>query len=407
MKEKVILDADIIADFYKDNRTGIFRVAFELFKRLGSSKEIDLYYSHFSLLNLETTTKEVDDFFQDNSIEIKGVNKRLRRQFLPLRKEKLFKKIYRKLNIFNFKNVYDENAIKSSQVFHSFYYPLNDRVKKYPNLKTIVTIHDLIPVLFPELHFTSEFIEKIIQSVGDTGYVICVSQNTKNDLLKYAPHISPDRVFVSLLAASPETFYVCKNVEKFNAIQTKYKIPEKYFLCLGTLEPRKNVDHIIRSFLKMIKENNVNDLSLVLVGSAGWDYNKIFQEYENAEELKDKIIITGRVADDELASLYSNAHSFYYMSLYEGFGLPPLEAMQCGLATVTSNTSSLPEVVGDAGITLDPKDENGLVQTMRDLYYDENLRQDYARKGLERSQQFSWEKCANEHIEIYKKVSNR
>lgn len=404
MKTKVILDADIIADFYKDNRTGIFRVAFELFKKLGNSKEIELHYSHFSLLNLETTTEEVNQFFGDNSIQIKGVNKRVRRKFLPLRKEKLFKKFYKKLGIFNFKNIYDEKMIRSSQVFHSFYYPINDRVKKYPNLKTIVTIHDLIPILFPELHFTSEFIERIIQSVGDNGYVICVSENTKKDLLAYAPQINPDRVFVCLLAASPEIFYVCRDSEKFKKIQSKYKIPEKYFLCVGTLEPRKNVDHIIRSFLTMIKENNVNDLSLVLVGSAGWDYNKIFQEYENAEELKDKIIITGRVADEELASLYSNAHSFYYMSLYEGFGLPPLEAMQCGLATVTSNTSSLPEVVGEAGITLDPGDEKSLVKTMKALYDDEELCQHYARKGLERSQQFSWKKCAKEHVEIYNKV---
>ncbi|WP_300685012.1 glycosyltransferase family 1 protein [Chryseobacterium sp.] len=406
MKAKVILDADIIADFYKDNRTGIFRVALELFKRLGKNKEIDVYYSHFSLFNLETTTQEVDDFFQDNAIEIKGSNQRIRRSFLPFRKEKLFKKLYTKFKIFNFKNIDDEKLIESAKVFHSFYYPVHDKVKKYPNLKKIVTIHDLIPILFPELHFTSELIEKIIQSVGDTGYVICVSQNTKKDLLHYAPHINSDRVFVCLLAASPEVFYVCSDVEKFKIIQTKYKIPQKYFLCLGTLEPRKNVDHIIRSFLRMIKENTVNDLSLVLVGSMGWDYEKIFHEYENAEELKAKIVITGRVADDELASLYSNAHSFYYMSLYEGFGLPPLEAMQCGLATVTSNTSSLPEVVGDAGIALDPKDEKALVQTMKELYHDEDLRKHYAHKGLERSKQFSWEKCAKEHVKIYQKIIN-
>ena len=158
--------------------------------------------------------------------------------------------------------------------------------------------------------------------------------------------------------------------------------------------------------LKMVKENEVYELSLVLVGSMGWDYDKIFKEYENAHEFKDKIIITGRVPDEELASLYSNAHSFYYMSLYEGFGLPPLEAMQCGLATVTSNTSSLPEVVGDAGIMLDPTDETALIQTMKELYYDEELRKSYANKGLERSKNFSWEKCVKEHIEIYKRIVN-
>ena len=406
MKMKVILDADVMADFYRDNRTGIFRVAFELFKRLSNSKEIELYYSHLSLFNLDTTTEELNLFFYQNSIQIKGSNERLKRKFLPFRKEKLFKKIYEKLGIFNYKNNYKEEVFRFSQIFHSFYYPINKKINSYSNLKKIVTVHDLIPILFPNLHFTSSLVENVIKSVENDGYVICVSENTKRDLLTYAPHIKPDRVFVSLLAASPEIFYVCKDKSAFEVIQKKYKLPEKYFLCLGTLEPRKNVDHIIRSFLKMVKENEVYDLSLVLVGSMGWDYDKIFKEYENAHEFKDKIIITGRVPDEELASLYSNAHSFYYMSLYEGFGLPPLEAMQCGLATVTSNTSSLPEVVGDSGIMLDPTDETALIQTMKELYYDEELRKSYANKGLERSKNFSWEKCVKEHIEIYKRIVN-
>lgn len=142
------------------------------------------------------------------------------------------------------------------------------------------------------------------------------------------------------------------------------------------------------------------------MGAKGWDYDKIFNEYNNAQELKDKIIITGRVPDEDLASLYSHAHSFYYMSFYEGFGLPPLEAMQCGVATVTSNTSSLPEVVGDAGIMLSPDDDDALSQTMLNLYANENLRREYSEKGLKRSKLFSWKKSADELAVIYKKISN-
>lgn len=126
MKMKVILDADVMADFYRDNRTGIFRVAFELFKRLSNSKEIELYYSHLSLFNLDTTTEELNLFFYQNSIQIKGSNERLKRKFLPFRKEKLFKKIYEKLGIFNYKNNYKEEVFRFSQIFHSFYYPINN-----------------------------------------------------------------------------------------------------------------------------------------------------------------------------------------------------------------------------------------------------------------------------------------
>ncbi len=402
---KVILDADVIADFYKDNRTGIFRVTYELFRQLSKNDAIETLYAHLSLFNHQTSTKELDDFFSKNAIKINGANHRGKRKFLPLRKEKLFKFLYQKLGVSEFKNTFYKNVFEEADIFHSFYYPINQEVKKYSNLKRVVTIHDLIPVLFPNLHYTSSFIEEIIASIGKDDYAICVSENTKKDLIKYAPHINPDHVFVSLLAASKSLFYVCENVEKFNSIKERYNLPDKYFLSVGTLEPRKNTDFVIRSFLKFIKENQINDLSLVLVGTKGWDYDKIFEEYNNANELKDKILFTERVPDEDLASLYSHAHSFYYLSLYEGFGLPPLEAMQCGVATVTSNTSSLPEVVGDAGIMLDPKDEILLRKTMYDLYNDDLLRQKYAQKGLERAKQFSWEKSANDLVAIYEKIN--
>lgn len=406
MSIKVILDADVIADFYKDNRTGIFRVAVELFKKMTENARIETFYSHLSLFHNDTSTEELNQFFIENSINIRASNSRVKKKFLPFRKEKPFRYLYRKLGIYNYYNTKDENIFKNAEIFHSFYYPTNHEIGKYPNLKRVITIHDLIPILFPDLHFTSSLIKNIIESIGKDGFAICVSENTKKDLLAYAPHINPKNVFVSLLAASTEHFYVCTDDEKFSIIKKKYNLPDKYFLSVGTLEPRKNVDHVIRTFLKVIKENNINDLGLVLVGAKGWDYDKIFNEYENAQELKSKIIITGRVPDEDLASLYSHAHSFYYMSLYEGFGLPPLEAMQCGVATVTSNTSSLPEVVGDGAIMLNPKDVESLSTVMLNLYTDDDLRSFYSKKGLQRSKMFSWEKCADQHAEIYKIINN-
>jgi glycosyltransferase involved in cell wall biosynthesis len=402
---KVILDADVIADFYRDNRTGIFRVTYELFRELSQHDAIETSYSHLSLFNHQTSSEELDVFFGENSVKINGANQRAKRKFLPFRKEKLFKYLYEKIGVSEFNNTFFNNAFEKADIFHSFYYPVNQKVRKYSNLKKVVTIHDLIPVLFPNLHYTSRFIEKIIASIGKDDYAICVSENTKIDLLRYAPQINPDHVFVSLLAASKSLFYVCDNNDKFKSIKEKYNLPDKYFLSVGTLEPRKNTDFVIRSFLKFIKENEIDNLSLVLVGTRGWDYDKIFEEYNNANALKDKILFTGRVPDEDLASLYSHAHSFYYMSLYEGFGLPPLEAMQCGVATVTSNTSSLPEVVGDAGIMLDPTDEVSLRKTMHELYTNDSLRQTYAQKGLERSKLFSWKKSADDLVAIYEKIS--
>ncbi len=213
-----------------------------------------------------------------------------------------------------------------------------------------------------------------------------------------------EKVFVSRLAASPEIFYPSVSKERNDLVRKKYNLPEKYILSLSTLEPRKNIDHLIRSFITAITKYNIHDLNLVLVGAKGWQYDKIFEEYENARDLKEKIIITGRIPDEDLAPVYSQANSFYYMSFYEGFGLPPLEAMQCGIATVTSNTSSLPEVVGDAGILLDPKDGNALSEVIWKLYHDDEYRSDYAQKAVERAKEFSWEKTVEEHINIYNKI---
>ncbi|MDQ1160524.1 glycosyltransferase involved in cell wall biosynthesis [Chryseobacterium sp. SORGH_AS 447] len=404
MNNKVILDADVIADFYKDNRTGIFRVTFELFKKLSENKDIKTFYSHLAFFNGETSVQELDDFFINNHVEIQAVNNRKRRTFLPFRKEKLFKYLYKQIGIYNYRNIHYKMLFEEAGIFHSFYYPIHNDVKKYSHLKKVITIHDLIPILFPDLHFTAELIKEIVKSIGTDGFAVCVSESTKKDLLAYAPYLNPDHVFVNHLAASKELFYVCRNKKKLTNITNKYNLPDKYFLSLGTLEPRKNIDHVIRTFLKLIRENEISDMSLVLVGAKGWNFDKIFNEYESAEELKDKIVFIGKIPDEDLASLYSNAHSFYYMSLYEGFGLPPLEAMQCGVPTVTSNTSSLPEVVENGGIMLDPHDEKALYETMLRLYQDESFRMYYSEKGLEQSEKFSWQLSAERQVEIYKKI---
>ena len=130
----------------------------------------------------------------------------------------------------------------------------------------------------------------------------------------------------------------------------------------------------------------------------------IEQTLQKIAQYKDRIIITGYVPDEDLSAIYSGATAFVFPSLYEGFGLPILEAMQCGTPVISSNSTSLPEVVGDAGILVDPKDQDQLCQAMLDILNDDTLRETLKQKGLERAKQFSWEKCANETVEIYKKI---
>ncbi|WP_326981147.1 glycosyltransferase family 1 protein [Chryseobacterium sp. MYb264] len=403
MKIKLIYDLEIIGNSYKINQTGIFRVAYELFSRFLSRKELELFYSNFNFNNHKETHSKIERFLSENSLRVKTVNSCDRVKFIPFRKEKPFRKLYNKLNIFDYKINYNQN-ISEGHIYHSLYYPIHRSLENFANLKKVVTIHDLIPILFPEYNANTKLLDSVVKSIGKDNYAICVSENTRKDLLTYAPYLDPNKVFVSRLAAAPEIFYPSKDMERNLEIKRKYNLPDKYILSLSTLEPRKNIDHLIRVFVKALNQYNMEDLHLVLVGAKGWQYDKIFEEYENSKELKEKIIITGRIPDEELAPIYSNANAFYYMSLYEGFGLPPLEAMQCGVPAVTSNNSSLPEVVGDAGIMLDANDEEALSETIWKLYSDEKFRTDYAEKALARSKEFSWEKAVHEHIEIYSKI---
>jgi glycosyltransferase involved in cell wall biosynthesis len=404
MKIKVIFDIEVVAKAYQQNETGIFRVAYEMFRRFINNKNVDLLYSNFNFNNDKKISAQITNFFSNHSISPRFVNECRRVKFIPFRKEKMFRLFYQKIGLHNYKISYNKENIAQSEIYHSFYYPIPESLANFPQIKKVVTIHDMIPILFPEFNDNTELLKATVKSIGTDNYAICVSENTRKDLLKFAPELNPENIFVSLLAASTEIFYPCEDSTKLAEVKKKYNLPAKYFLSLSTLEPRKNIDFLIRTFIKMITEKKIDDLFLVLVGSKGWQFEKIFEEYDKADHLKEKIIITGRIPDEDLASIYSAANSFYYMSLYEGFGLPPLEAMQCGVPTVTSNRSSLPEVVGTAGITLDPTDENALSETMWTFYSDHNFREIYSEKAIERSKEFSWEKTMNRHLTIYQQI---
>jgi glycosyltransferase involved in cell wall biosynthesis len=190
-------------------------------------------------------------------------------------------------------------------------------------------------------------------------------------------------------------------------VRQRYGILENpYFLSVCTLEPRKNLASVVRAFCDLVRQNKLPDLKLVLVGIAGWKPERMNEALESAGELRSRIIITGYVPDKDLSPLYSGAMGFVYLSEYEGFGLPPLEAMQCGVPVITSNTSSLPEVVGDAGVMLDPNDIRGLTETLLDLYLHEDRRQELARRSKVRAACFSWDRCVSQVVEAYRAALN-
>jgi len=300
----------------------------------------------------------------------------------------------------------DVEDLSKKQILHSTFCPLPEYTATDPRVRAVtrfLTVYDLIPILYPQYFECGpdHILYGVMNSIRPDDWVLAISEATKNDLCNHVK-ISPERVFVTPLAAS-EQFYPCTDASRLAAVRAKYKIPDApYILSLCTLEPRKNLDHLIRSFRTLVLQEKIRDLNLVLVGTLGWHYDKILEEASGMEALKDRIIMTGYVDDEDQAALYSGARAFCYPSRYEGFGLPPLEAMQCGTPAITSNSSSLPEVVGDAGIMLDPDDGDGLCAALLRLYRDASYREELGAKGLERSRQFSWDRCTRQTIDAYK-----
>jgi glycosyltransferase involved in cell wall biosynthesis len=311
---------------------------------------------------------------------------------------------FQKLFIRN--GIYLESNHHSFDIYHSPFLPLPANLKKQYFNNSIITIYDMLPVLFPNYFENGTIVsmEKVYNSITSETWVTCISDTTKKDLLEYkSGSIDPNKVFVTSLAAS-NFFYKSNNKDWNNECLIKYNIPSKpYALSLCTFEPRKNIVHSINAFVKMVEKNNIEDLYFVLVGTKGWDFDSIFDRLDSCTSLRSRFIVTGFVPDEHLSAIYSEAMMFVYPSLYEGFGLPPLEAMQSGVPVITSNTSSLPEVVGDAAIMIDPTNSSELEDAMYSLYTDEELRKHLSAKGMERAKLFSWKKCAEQTVDVYRK----
>ena len=267
-------------------------------------------------------------------------------------------------------------------------------------IKKVLTLHDLTPILFPEMHtretnLTWKSSLKFIKN--RTNVMICDSISTKNDCIKLL-NIPEKRLRVIPLSAD-EQYKPLKNKKQIHdELKQEYNIDTPFILFVGTLEKRKNVPTLLKSFYKL-KKCKIEH-KLVIVGGKGWKYTKIFDLIEELN-LKDDVIFTDYVTDEYLVKLYNAADLFVYPSLYEGFGLPPLEAMACGCPVITSNTSSLPEVVGDAGIMIDPNDIDSLTESMHKILTDNELRKEMSRKSLERAGMFSWKKTTKETWDVY------
>jgi glycosyltransferase involved in cell wall biosynthesis len=291
-------------------------------------------------------------------------------------------------------------------VFHSTYYKLPSK-DLTGNLPRLITLYDLIPLTakeFVDPKLNSYFLS-ILESIDpESDWVACISEYTRTEFCEHTD-FPKERTLVTALAAD-SSFRPVGDDHQVSQAKKQYRIPDSdYFLCLAShLDPRKNIFHLIKSFVKLISENASLDTNLVLIGSLRFDREEVSNALLEFNEFKDRIIFTGYVPDEDLCAIYNGATAFVFPSLYEGFGLPILEAMQSGTPVISSNSTSLPEVAGDAAILVDPRNEDELCQAMLDVLKDESLRKQMIKRGLARAELFSWERCAQETIEIYRKI---
>jgi alpha-1,3-rhamnosyl/mannosyltransferase len=267
----------------------------------------------------------------------------------------------------------------------------------------VSTVHDMTIVLFPEKHPVERvklFEKRLSKDIHDFKHIIVVSENTKRDLVTLTGY-PEERIKITYLGCN----YRFRLLER-ESVKTflgRRGLPQKYILFVGTLEPRKNIEFLIRSYYGLEKRLR-DEYPLLIAGPRGWYYDTIFKLVDDLD-LKSSVRFLGYLPDEELPFLYNGASLFVYPSLYEGFGLPPLEAMACGCPVITSDTSSLPEVVGAGGVMVNPEDEDDLRVRMEEALTDEKTRIGMSEYGLKRAKRFSWEKCARETLEVYEKVA--
>lgn len=273
------------------------------------------------------------------------------------------------------------------------------------NIPYIVTIHDASLFLHRQYHPRSRILAlRILMPfiARRAAAVITVSEHARNELIE-ALSLPPERVHVIHEAASAD-FQPVTSTDRLSELRRKYTLPEQFILYVGTIEPRKNLIRIVRA-MKHLRQKKIK-ASLVIVGQDGWMINSALKHEIEAHDLQSTIHFLGYVPQEDLPGLYSLATVFAFPSLHEGFGLPPLEAMACETAVLTSQNSAMSEVCADAAYLVNPHSEMDIADGLANLVTDSDLRKQYETRGATRAQHFSWQRVAQETAALYKMVAN-
>jgi len=270
----------------------------------------------------------------------------------------------------------------------------------------VVSIHDLsfehLPQTF-KWRSRKQLRITVRRSAREAAQVIALSDYARNDIIA-SYHVSPENVSVIPLAA-PAHFRPVKDEGELQRVRQTYGIEGDYILSVGAIQPRKNLSRLVAAYSRLRRARpEVKLPQLVLVGKCAWLFDETLRTIKELE-VSSSVILTGYVPEADLPTLYSGALCFVYPSYFEGFGLPPLEAMKCGAPVIVGNKTSLPEVVGDAGMLVDPFEVDEIASAIQNVITDSDLRAQLRFKGLERAKLFDWQETARQTLEIYKKAA--
>lgn len=269
------------------------------------------------------------------------------------------------------------------------------------HVKTLLVVHDLVAFLFPQTHNKKAvFIEKwfLKKALKKADYVFTVSQNTRRDLMQ-SFNFEPKKIGITYCSADEEFRPIPKAT--LTEFIKKTNLPTKFFLAVGTIIPRKNYLNLIKAFA-LIHERQPS-WHLIIVGKDGWNHQEVYREIDQ-NYLGKKVHVLGYLSTKSLVGLYNLATGFVFPSFYEGFGIPPLEAMKCGCPVIASSTSSIPEVVGDAALLVDPQNHTEIAGAMLKLISDEELREKLRSHGFNQAKKFSWSDSAKRIHEVIEQI---
>lgn len=308
-------------------------------------------------------------------------------------------------------NYFFQKALKRPQIdkmlgVDIFFMPHINFISLSSDASFILTIHDLSFLRYPEFFsYRKNFWHKMLgvkQLIARADKIVAVSENTKNDIVDLCGE-DRDKIKVIYPGLSSEFQRIDPETPYLKEVGQKYGLNNDFVLYIGTLEPRKNIESIIEGFNLFCQKNPHSNLDLVIAGGRGWK-SKHLEKIKNSTEYSHRIKFLGYVPREDKKFLYNQASIFVYPSFYEGFGFPPLEAMACGTPVISSFVSSLPEVLNDAALLIDPYNINKLAYYIQKLSQDSSLREEMIEKGLSLVKEYSWERTASNYIDLFNKV---